>query len=341
MKPNTIQEEKPPTPDTVKAIDISTNKTDTSNDKPGIKTKQIKTCTCRNKSHIKDEMKLTHLIENVKCMAIFAAEKGLLPAEINLGDIYNIWHQKVEGSGHISKEQINLISGYYSKLEVILGDVSAFSLKATSCNGIEDCMKSDAGRYVTAQIYRVYALITIIVATHIYGYYYKKFWLPVHANIDIATTNLIVFMDLLHQFSQYLIPFTFGTLGAMAFILRFSVGRLHKREFDPRRIPGNYIRIVLGTICGGAIVMFVNSQATPPTVGVTITAASLGFLAGYSTDFLFEILDRLKSAINPARETQQQPQVKIEPVVLKSEEPAKGNNPQQQVNILKQTTSPA
>lgn len=246
-----------------------------------------------------DEIKLSNLILSVKHMAIFAAERGILPDEIKLGEIYNIWNNKQE-NGVINKDEINLIARYYRLLEQILGDVTAFSLMATKCNNIDDCMKSDAGKYVKRQIYMVFGLLFVIVATYIFGHYYLKFSPFRFAGPYAEYSGFMVTIDLLYQLGQYLIPFTYGTLGAMAYILRYSVGRLHKREFDPRRIPGNYIRIVLGTICGGAIVMFVDS--TGNSIGVEVTAAALGFLAGYSTDFLFGIVDRLRDSIDPQEE---------------------------------------
>lgn len=271
-------------------------------DLPTIETMDLKQSTAEEIKEDKnrdegviDETKLSNLILNVKHMAIFAAEKGILPNDIKLGEIYNIWNTKQE-QGIIGKEEINLISFYYRKLEQILGDVTAFSLMATKCNNIDDCMKSDAGRYVKKQIFMVFGLLSVIVVTYVYGYYYENLSTFRFQGPHLEFTSSMVIMDLLYRFGQYLIPFTYGTLGAMAFILRYSVGRLHKREFDPRRIPGNYIRIVLGTICGGAIVMFVDTNST---FGVDVTAAALGFLAGYSTDFLFGIVDRLKDSIEP------------------------------------------
>lgn len=321
MNPNKDSDEVIQAPDNVALIHPAGRRCGEVPLKPGTPDQRSSTIKDRRKSNIdvQEELRLSNLILDVKCMAVFAAEKGILPEKISLGEIYNIWHAKREG--YIESSMINTIAEYYLKLEDALGEVTAFSLRATRCHDIDDCMDSDAGRYVQKQINLVFAVIFVIVSTYIYGYYYEQYYLPSIADPGSEAEGGIILLDVLHQLGQYLIPFTFGTLGAMAFILRFSVGRLHKREFDPRRIPGNYIRIVLGTISGGAIVMFINSQTVEASIGVSVTAAALGFLAGYSTDFLFNIVDKLKNSLEDGDKKAPTAQNSKQTIVIETKEP--------------------
>jgi len=91
------------------------------------------------------------------------------------------------------------------------------------------------------------------------------------------------------------VPFAYGGLGACAFLLKTCHVRLHRREFDPRRIPEYYSRTLLGFVSGGAILLFINPQDTTTQIG----AAGLAFLTGYNTDFLFSTIERLAAALLP------------------------------------------
>jgi hypothetical protein len=111
---------------------------------------------------------------------------------------------------------------------------------------------------------------------------------------------------LFYKFSLYLVPFTYGTLGACAHGLRLVGQQLRDREFDPRRVPQHKNRLVLGTLSGGIIVIFVKAGESS-TLGVELTAAALGFLAGYSSDMLFETVDRILDSFLPAKEKSASP----------------------------------
>jgi hypothetical protein len=77
--------------------------------------------------------------------------------------------------------------------------------------------------------------------------------------------------------------------------------RLKTREFDPIREPEHINRLVLGTLSGGSIILFIGQALAASGTGefFQIGVAALGFLAGYSIDFLFETLDRIIRAILP------------------------------------------
>src|SRR5262249_39669921 len=73
---------------------------------------------------------------------------------------------------------------------------------------------------------------------------------------------------------------------------------IQRREFDPKRELEYYSRIVLGVVAGGTVMLLIEnvSDGTP---GVHISAAALGLLAGYNTDFLFSAIERITAAILP------------------------------------------
>ena len=104
--------------------------------------------------------------------------------------------------------------------------------------------------------------------------------------------------------SAYVIPFAYGTLGACAYLLRISERRLRMRDFDSCRIPEHRTRLVLGTLSGGMIVLFISADLLNAKNGggsaFVLVQGALGFIAGYSIDFLFDVIDRIIKAILPS-----------------------------------------
>ena len=84
-------------------------------------------------------------------------------------------------------------------------------------------------------------------------------------------------------------------------MLRITEQRLRERSFDPRRTAEHTNRLVLGTLSGGVIVLVFSVGGVGET-DVKLTEAALGFLAGYSIDLLFSLLDRMVNAISPAED---------------------------------------
>ena len=103
----------------------------------------------------------------------------------------------------------------------------------------------------------------------------------------------------LMQLVQILVPYAYGGLGACAFLLRSAHSYIHERTFDVRKRPEYFSRIVLGTVSGGAIILFVNSVTDTGGSTITLSSAALGFIGGYSTDFLFNAIERVVGALLP------------------------------------------
>jgi hypothetical protein len=98
---------------------------------------------------------------------------------------------------------------------------------------------------------------------------------------------------------QIMTLYAYGGLGACAYLLRSAHTFIYKRTFDVRREPEYYNRILLGAIAGGTITLFVNQATGDEGATVQLSSAALGFIAGYSTDFLFSKIESIITVILP------------------------------------------
>lgn len=96
-----------------------------------------------------------------------------------------------------------------------------------------------------------------------------------------------------------LVPFAYGGLGSLAYVLRKSHASIYKREFDVNRIPEHFNRIYLGILCGGTIPLFLTSKGGAGAAWGDLSGNAVAFLAGYNTDLLFTFLERIMSAVLP------------------------------------------
>jgi hypothetical protein len=116
-----------------------------------------------------------------------------------------------------------------------------------------------------------------------------------------------------------LLPWAYGALGSCAYLLRSAHYYIYQRSFDMRRKPEYYNRILLGAISGGAIILFVNYLVDDGGTVLHLSSAALGFVAGYSTDFLFNTIERVVAAVFPKTDNDPrvQPQREQKEVVKK------------------------
>jgi hypothetical protein len=96
-----------------------------------------------------------------------------------------------------------------------------------------------------------------------------------------------------------LIPWCYGALGACAFLLRSAHTYIYQRSFDLRRKPEYTNRILLGAVSGGTIILLSGYLNAEDDTFAHLSAAALGFIAGYSSDFLFNTIERIITAIFP------------------------------------------
>jgi len=237
------------------------------------------------------------LLNDVMCLARFALETGQVPKQVQLASLYGMWARKMEQSIELTPAEVSQLTFYYQHLEAQLSPVSAASLAATDCQGYRDCLQTEAGYHTRRLWILAFFVVALIVALNLFQYGYEFY------SLDMAkswTDGLVVF-TFGYWAAVHMTPFTYGALGACVYVLRVTEQRLQNRTFDPKCIPQHRNRLVLGTLSGGVIVLFIKAGEAS-TIGVELTAAALGFLAGYSIEFLFTVLDRLILALSPGKE---------------------------------------
>lgn len=249
---------------------------------------------------------LKEVFDDVRRLTRYAMEIGALPESVDVANLYRIRH-KLDQNESLEDEDLTNLAAYYQALEGVLGPVTANTLKATEFhetvdgNGRITRSQSRAGTYVRFLWLRTMAIVVIILAFNIVN---AANGVAGDADAPLRAAIVGHALPLLKLIADYLLPFTYGALGASAFLLRDTTDRLRARIFDPVRIPENRSRFVLGALSGGAIAIFISEPSSTGThqIGdVTITGAALGFVAGYSTDLLFNAVERITNAILPRR----------------------------------------
>lgn len=94
-------------------------------------------------------------------------------------------------------------------------------------------------------------------------------------------------------FAKPLIPFFYGLLGALIYLLRTAHSYIAECSFDLRRVPEYYNRMLLGFVSGGIVLLFVDPKS------FSIREGAISFIVGYNTDYLFDTLERIASSIFP------------------------------------------
>lgn len=236
-------------------------------------------------------------IEDALLLAKYAIESG---RDVNEGTITTLNEalesisSAQENIGQVSKTEFELS---YRELASALAPVTAATLKATDDRfGREFPLwgrtKRSEAKIWSRWLWLYAAILAIaIISAENYTEILYEFY-----SRDEQTKNFFPYA--LSIVFDNLVPFFYGALGAIAFLLRTAHQFLHKRTFDRNRIPEYHNRIFLGLIAGGSIKLFVNQIVTDSGV-VEISASALAFLAGYQIDFLFTTIERIIAAILP------------------------------------------
>jgi hypothetical protein len=122
-------------------------------------------------------------------------------------------------------------------------------------------------------------------------------WFSYYAGLDANQKR--AWVAELAQFLQILVPYAYGGLGACAYLLRSAHKFIYKRTFDVLRKPEYFNRILLGMIAGGTIILFVDKAVGDEDTTIQLGSAALGFIAGYSTDFLFNKIQKIIGVLLP------------------------------------------
>ena len=93
----------------------------------------------------------------------------------------------------------------------------------------------------------------------------------------------------------YLLPLLYGLVGSCAYILRSLTNEIKSLTYTPNANTGYTLRLRLGTLSGLAIGWFASPETT--SVIKTLSPFALAFVAGYSVELLFSLMDRIISAL--------------------------------------------
>ena len=182
----------------------------------------------------------------------------------------------------------------YYRLAIATSPVTAETLqntRDTPGEGAEHTPFSLRGLSPAQQFTRRLLLVTIGFAVSVLFMEMIINWLGLKTDAE----GVKVWKDL----CEALVPWGYGGLGACAYLLRSAHAYIYQRSFDLRRKPEYTNRILLGAISGGAIILYADYLISQDDGYTHFGAAALGFLAGYSTDFLFNTIERIVTAIFP------------------------------------------
>ena len=206
----------------------------------------------------------------------------------------------------VSAAQWNAFEQAYYRLAIATSPITAETLRNTYATSSEDGTAHPAGilSRIWEELYNMLTgfspaqrftrgllYVTIAFAAFVLLMETLINWLGMKTNAE----DVKVWKDL----CQSLVPWAYGGLGACAYLLRSAHTYIYQRCFDLRRKPEYTNRILLGAISGGAIILFADYLISQDDSYTHFGAAALGFLAGYSTDFLFNTVERIVTAIFP------------------------------------------
>ena len=237
---------------------------------------------------------INEVIYDVMRLASYAIETGRLPEEVSLSELYRIWEIKIESRQSLAANDIDLLQQYFHLLKTDLEPVSAISLRATESQFGNDSMQTEAGKHVRRMWITAFSVLGLILAINIFQYSFE-FYGGLMAQSMGEGFSL---MSIAYWVVMAIAPFAYGALGAAVRLLRVTEQKLRDRSFDPRRLPEHRNRLVLGMLSGGVLVMLYSSGGVGET-SVKLTEVTLGFIAGYSIDVLFSVLDGMVAALTP------------------------------------------
>ncbi|WP_104398758.1 hypothetical protein [Vibrio penaeicida] len=105
--------------------------------------------------------------------------------------------------------------------------------------------------------------------------------------------NLIAAQSVLQMLQNYVLPLTYGLLGAFIFVLRSLLQQVRNLTYTASREVGYRLRLTLGCLAG----MITGWLLKPEMGDMTLSPMALAFLAGYSIEVMFTLLDRLIDGI--------------------------------------------
>ncbi|SBS31046.1 hypothetical protein MSP8887_01418 [Marinomonas spartinae] len=120
------------------------------------------------------------------------------------------------------------------------------------------------------------------------------------SDLSIAfSTNLIAAQSFIQMLQNYLLPLIYGLLGALIFVLRTLLQQVRNLTYTSSREIGYRLRLTLGCLAG-----MITGWFLKPGMGeMALSPMALAFLAGYSIEVLFTLLDKLIDGIRKQSNT--------------------------------------
>jgi len=232
------------------------------------------------------------LLDYVVASGYKSADGQTLPAATLTG--IKIFAALIAPQGDQNPESVTIPSSAWVEFEVNYMALTSYTSPIT----VETLRNTELrdGRFQTSEAQQFAWLLwgcTIAVVIGIVIIEWALDWYGPGIEGDAGRFNLLL------QFGSILQPYLYGALGACAYLLRSAHTFIYLRTFDLRRKPEYFNRILLGSVSGGAIILLIDNITTDSEDTVQLSSAALGFIAGYSNDFLFNTVERVMSAILP------------------------------------------
>jgi len=120
---------------------------------------------------------------------------------------------------------------------------------------------------------------------------------PIESGVHSTSENIVVVQQsksLVIIFNQYILPLLYGLLGGFAFVLRSLADESKSMTYTATSRIKYGLRIHLGALAG-LVIGFLWGDFQGKSFGVveSLSPLAVAFLAGYSVDFLFRMLDSI------------------------------------------------
>ncbi|MBC7948357.1 MAG: hypothetical protein H7Y42_10790 [Chitinophagaceae bacterium] len=99
---------------------------------------------------------------------------------------------------------------------------------------------------------------------------------------------------------KYILPILYGALGASTFIVRSLADQIKSTTYTTESDVGYRLRFYLGAVAGLSIAWFTSDPKGVETTGIlqSLSPLALAFLAGFSVELLFSLLERVMAAFS-------------------------------------------
>jgi hypothetical protein len=126
-------------------------------------------------------------------------------------------------------------------------------------------------------------------------------WIEDQTKVNLVKTRLEIAIEILNR----ILPILYGALGSTAYFLRVLIPHIRNRTFNKKHSGSISVRICLGMLSGIAIQwFFVDTAAQQQMFHRSLSSSALAFLAGYSVDILFNIMDKFIQGFKSPSQTE-------------------------------------